>query len=160
MLSEYTCAAKVWESVSPVCWKLNRPLKSSRSRCVPLFIRGARNRFQIMQSQVDEKSFTLVGSHQQYFATISASNPAQAEFTLKPHATSLRLAFEITYDDAEGRSKTRPFGFRLDLVARKSQVARLPNPYYTGIAMQNLDMFYGREKEIELLQEDFVYSEA
>jgi hypothetical protein len=132
---------------------------------VPLLVQNtgsssAENVTVVLLSLVDEKSFTLVGSHQQYFATISASNPAQAEFTLKPHATSLRLAFEITYDDAEGRSKTRPFGFRLDLVVRKSKVTRLPNPYYTGIAMQKLDMFYGREKEIELLQEDFVYSQA
>ncbi len=108
----------------------------------------------------DEQNFMLIGSHQQYFETISANRPIQAEFTLKPRTTSLRLAFEITYDDAESKKKTRPYGFRLDLVPRESKITRLPNPYYTGTAVQNLDMFFGREQEIASLQEDFVYSAA
>lgn len=108
----------------------------------------------------DKGSFTIVGSNQQRFETISASSPTQVEFTIKPHATSLQLAFQITYDDAEAKAKTLLFGDRLDLVERKRNFTRLLNPYYTGTAVQNLNMFYGREKEITLLQQDFVYSSA
>ncbi|HVU66105.1 MAG TPA: FG-GAP-like repeat-containing protein [Ktedonobacteraceae bacterium] len=107
-----------------------------------------------------DESFTIEGPAQQRFATISASSPITAEFTLKPRQNSFRLAFHITYDDAEGKGKKRSFGERLDLVARPRRVVQLHNPYYTGTAVQKLSMFYGREQEISLLQQDFVYSSA
>ena len=131
---------------------------------VPLLVQNvgrspADNVIIVLQPSSDE-SFTIVGSNQQRFATISSSGPTQVEFTLKPHATSFRLAFQITYDDAEAKGKTRSFGDRLDLVVRKRNFTQRPNPYYTGTAVQDLTMFYGREQEISLIQQDFVYSSA
>lgn len=107
-----------------------------------------------------DQSFTIVGTAQRYFTTVSVSSPVPVEFTVKPHANSFRLAFQITYDDAERKGKTRSFGERLDLVERKRRVVQLPNPYYTGTAVQDLSMFYGREQEISNLQQDFVFSSA
>ncbi len=132
---------------------------------IPLSIKNtglssAENVIVLLLTLPNEKSFTLVGSNQQSFTTISASKPVQAEFTLKPHTASLRLIFHITYDDSEGKGKICPYGDRLDLVARENRSARLHNPYYTGTAIQDLTMFFGREKEIALLQEDFVHSTA
>jgi outer membrane protein assembly factor BamB len=107
-----------------------------------------------------DAGFTLVGSDQQHFITISEGKSIQAEFTIQPQAASLRLVFQITYDDAEAKGKEKPFAGRLDLAERKRQFERLQNPYYTGTAVQKLSMFYGREKEIALLQQIFVYSSA
>jgi hypothetical protein len=131
---------------------------------VPLRIQNvgrspADNVLVVLQAAQDG-SFTIEGSDQQRFATISASGPTTAEFTIKPRKTSFRLAFDITYDDAEGKGKIRSFGERLDLVTRQRNFTQLHNPYYTGTAVQNLSMFYGREQEISLLQQDFVYSSA
>ncbi|MBO0791991.1 MAG: PQQ-binding-like beta-propeller repeat protein, partial [Ktedonobacteraceae bacterium] len=104
--------------------------------------------------------FTAIAPTMLEFETIPTHEPIQAEFVVKPHSTMLQLAFTITYNDAEAREKVINYGDRLELVEHKNPFIRLRNPYYPGTPIQNQSMFYGREKELEELQEDFVYSTA
>lgn len=105
-------------------------------------------------------NFTAIGPTSLAFDTIPTHEPILAEFTIHPQSTTLHLAFTIIYDDAESKGKALDFGDRLELVEHKKNFQRLRNPYYPGTPIQNQNMFYGREAELELLQEDFVYSSA
>ena len=59
-----------------------------------------------------EETFTIIGASTRVLETVSTHEPVQVEFTIKPHTHPVHLAFEITYDDAEGRDKVLHFGDR------------------------------------------------
>ncbi|MBE3560287.1 MAG: PQQ-binding-like beta-propeller repeat protein [Ktedonobacteraceae bacterium] len=107
-----------------------------------------------------DASFTLSGPASHSFETISTHEPVQAEFSVQPLAPSLSLHFTLIYDDAEAKERVINYGDRLELIEHKRSFQRLHNPYYTGTPIQDQHMFYGREEELAILQEDFVYSSA
>ncbi|MBV9690775.1 MAG: AAA family ATPase, partial [Ktedonobacteraceae bacterium] len=101
-------------------------------------------------------AFTVVGPSTQEFVTISTStrDPVQIEFTLRPLTSSLRLCFEIVYDDAELRRKQLPFADHLELVTMEQEFTPISNPYIAGTPIQEPKMFYGRHEDLEFLQEN------
>jgi outer membrane protein assembly factor BamB len=107
-----------------------------------------------------EETFTIIGASMCVFETVSTHEPVQVEFTIKPHTYPVHLAFEITYDDAEGRDKLLQFGDRLEMKASKRAFKHIPNPYSVGIPIQDPTMFYGRKKQLDFFKENLAESLA
>ncbi|TMC23285.1 MAG: hypothetical protein E6J34_03250 [Chloroflexi bacterium] len=115
---------------------------------------------ELLQPTDHESTFTIVGSSIWHFETISTNEPVSTEFIIRPRKASVRLSFRIVYDDAEEQRKSFDFADRLDMVEMRREFTHMTNPYHTGTPIQDQNMFYGREREIALLREDFVYSTA
>jgi len=115
---------------------------------------------ELLQPANRESTFTIVGSNVWHFETISTNQPVSTEFVIRPQRASVRLSFRIVYDDAEVQKKSFDFADRLDMVEMKREFTHMTNPYHTGTPIQDQNMFYGREQEIAMLREDFVYSTA
>jgi len=97
--------------------------------------------------------FEVVERNIFFFDVVPASGSVQAEFIIRPKALSVHLEFEFVYACAESRKKTFSFGDRLELHSNTRQFRPIPNPYSVGTPIQNTDMFYGREEDLEVLRE-------
>jgi hypothetical protein len=112
----------------------------------------------IVLGQSDD--FQIVGNNTMKFETVPAQNEVLAEFTIRPNLTSIQLVFELFYDDAEAKAKVLFFGDRLELQATKQEFKRIPNSYAPGTPIQDRNMFYGRQSDLEFLRENLTYVSA
>jgi len=101
----------------------------------------------------ESEDFEVVGSRQQKLAEISTKIPVNVDFILRLHGISARVAFQLTYDDAEKRAKTQFFAD--EVVVRDYQRAYhfIYNPYTTGTPIREKEMFYGRKEDLNFLSE-------
>lgn len=105
--------------------------------------------------------FDVVGNSFKTEAIFS-QEMAQAEFSIRPRASSLDLVFEVSYDDEESGIKKLPFGDRLELqtASLPQEFRRTPNPYSTGTPTTDSKMFFGREQVIDFLKDNLTRTSA
>ncbi|MBV9706685.1 MAG: AAA family ATPase, partial [Chloroflexi bacterium] len=108
----------------------------------------------VMVTLMPSDAFIVVGVSKQQFVTISTRDAVRVEFTVRPLKPSLRLCFEIVYDDAEHRGKEMQFADLLELVVMEQEFRPIPNPYIAGQPIRDSNMFYGRDEELKFLQEN------
>lgn len=97
---------------------------------------------------------TIIGSNQRELTEVSTSHESTVNFVIRPQANPLQLEFTIVYDDAQRHGKKETFRDRLHLHEFHGQsFTKIPNPYTTGTPVRTTEMFYGRESDLEFLQE-------
>src|SRR5579875_2579370 len=108
----------------------------------------------------ESADFGIVGKPLCELETVPVSGTAAIEFTIIPRVQSLRLAFEIIYDDAESKEKTFLFADQLEMRENNRVFKPVINPYSIGVPIQTREMFYGREQDLEGLREDLTSPSA
>ncbi len=106
--------------------------------------------------------FDIVGKASFETEAIPAQETVHAEFSIRPHTytENLGLNFEIVYDDAQAIMNTLMIGEQLQLQAKHAEFKYIPNPYSTGTPTHNNQMFFGRERDIEVLKENLTRTET
>lgn len=112
--------------------------------------------------------FDIVGNLSVESEILLSQDMLSAEFTIKPRVESLELRLEVVYEDAEytrntdDRLKRFEFSDYLELqnIAAKHEFRYIPNPYSTGTPIHDDEMFYGREEDLETLQDNLARTAA
>ncbi len=85
-------------------------------------------------------------------AEISTRFPVHVEFRLRFHRDMARVAFELTYDDAEHQGKRLSFADEVRVQSHQRVYHPIANPYTTGTPIRQKEMFYGRSEDLAFLQ--------
>lgn len=126
--------------------------------------RGAANNIKI--TLLDNADFTVVGDHSYETEVLLPQEEVQPEFTIRPHASLLKLSFETAYHDElmDGDSRAAmKYLFNecpVELTAPPQKFRFISNPYSTGTPTHNTKMFYGREQDIAFLKDNLTRPEA
>jgi ligand-binding sensor domain-containing protein len=93
-------------------------------------------------------------------ARVSTKRPSDAEFTIHPKREDrVRLDFTITWDDREGRGKSRRFAGKVSFIEVEREFTRIPNPYVAGNPITSPKLFFGREDVFDFVLENLVGAE-
>jgi len=105
-----------------------------------------------------DDSFELIGTGSMEFEIVPSQGSITVEFTISPRTVTPYLSFDLTYDDAESKSKKLAFGDRLEKNTHVREFITTPNPYHAGTALagKNKSVFYGREQELRYLQQSLI----
>ena len=108
--------------------------------------------------------FEIVRDHAIFLNEITTHSPIKLDFSIRPSIQSLRLAFDITYDDAEETGKTLEFAETLELQTSHRPFKKIPNPYRTGNPLRENEsdrrMFFGRQEDLQFLQDKLTNPDA
>jgi outer membrane protein assembly factor BamB len=113
-----------------------------------------------------EKSpgFEIVGFHEVLLDEIATHGPILVDFNIRPAAQSLRLVFDISYDDAERTGKKLKFAESVELRASSQPFKKIPNPYRSGLPLrgneEDREMFFGRQEDLQFLQDKLTNPDA
>ena len=105
-------------------------------------------------SLLHNDDFSVIGKKVIEFDTIAPQDKKQVEFIIAPKSMTLNLRFEVVYDDAERSEKEELFADRLELSKSHKEFRHIPNPYTTGIPIQDSKMFFGREEDMAYLKDN------
>jgi outer membrane protein assembly factor BamB len=112
--------------------------------------------------------FDVVGNITVESETLFSHDTLPVEFTIRPRADNLELKLEVFYEDVEytekpeDRLKHFEYIDRLELqsIASRYKFRYIPNPYSTGTPIHDNEMFYGREEDLEALQNNLARTAA
>ncbi len=123
--------------------------------CLVVYNEGSSSAQQINVKLLDSPEFEQTSMHEDFIEILFNQEERICEFTLKPHGPKklLTLDFEISYNDSENQLLIEEVQQQIHLVEAAKSPDYLPNPYTTGTPLQNSEMLFGREKELEFLQE-------
>lgn len=100
------------------------------------------------------KQFEMAGEAELVVSEISTRRPATVHFKIRPRVSKLRLSFEITYADAEGKQKCIKYADSVTVKGRKRPFRHIDNPYTSGTPIRdNQNMFFGRKDDLAALKE-------
>ncbi len=91
---------------------------------------------------------------------IPVSQDTGTEFLIKPLADSVTLTFEVTFEDAEHKSRTILYQDRLDFVEHPQTFTPIENPYTNGTPLHDGRMCYGREAPLAYLRDNLTRTSA
>lgn len=98
--------------------------------------------------------FEIVGDHSFETEVLPPGEETIAEFTLRPHQQQLILKFEITYVDVNRSVRVEEHEDYLIQREHTREFRLIPNPYSTGVPMHDQRMFYGREEDMTILEDN------
>ena len=98
--------------------------------------------------------FTVIGNNMATRETMVPGEDAIFEFIIKPEKSLLNLRFEVIYSDGENPQKIEHVVDQLELIESYHEYVYVPNPYSTGTPTHDPEMFYGREKAMDYLQDN------
>ncbi len=100
-------------------------------------------------------NFSVVGEGSLEIEVIPPQEERIAEFIIKPLKTILELHFEIVfYGDSDQDMKVEECIDRLELSDSLKEFRYIPNPYSTGTPTHDNKMFYGRDADMQFLQDN------
>jgi flagella basal body P-ring formation protein FlgA len=106
------------------------------------------------------EEYEVVGQATLELARVSTRRPSDMEFTIHPKREDrVRLDFTITWDDREGKGKSRRFADTVSFVEVEREFTRIPNPYVAGNPITSPKLFFGREDVFDFVLENLVGAE-
>lgn len=99
--------------------------------------------------------YVVVEGGRQTIDILPPQESRELAFVVKPRNTSrLRLAWQITYDDALNDDRVLEFGDLVEFIEPPGQFQRIfPIPYVTGTPLQSGQMFVGRQDVFDFVRE-------
>ncbi len=107
-----------------------------------------------VQVRIKESAdYEIVEGQQQRLAEISTRFPVSVEFRLCLRKDFARVAFYLTYDDAERKGKQATFADEVLMQDLQRPYHQIFNPYTTGTPIRDKEMFFGRAEDLVFLQD-------
>ncbi len=98
--------------------------------------------------------FAVIGHSDKNLKILSPNDFDKIEFSIKvkENVNSMRVAFNITFDDAEKEKKTIDFADMVTIMDTTKEYVEIKNPYIPGVPLKTREMFYGRDELLKNIE--------